>query len=128
MERVGLGGRSEQTKKISNEASIDVPLAHPHVPLIAAGCTQAIRLVSGMAAFGRDEIGNFKFEEITRRINKIYPGFQMNFKTAALIRARFRLLLPSQSSPFQNEVTLLYLKVELTHFSTIRETISYTQV
>jgi hypothetical protein len=62
-----------QTNKFSKEARADVPLgAYPHVPLIAAGCDQAIRLVSGMAAFDRGKIDNFEFEAITRRINKIH--------------------------------------------------------
>ena len=93
--------------------------AHPHVPLVAAGCAQAIRFVSSMAAFDRGEIGNFKFEAITRRINEIYQSSRIDFKTTALVRARFRLLLPCQSSPFQNEVALLFLKIELIYFSTI---------
>lgn len=72
-----------------------------------------------MAAFDRGEIGNFKFEAITRRINEIYQSSRIDFKTTALVRARFRLLLPCQSSPFQNEVALLFLKIELIYFSTI---------
>ena len=100
--------------------------AHPHVPFIAAGCDQAIRLVCGMAAFDRGEIGNFELEAITRRINEIYQSSRTDFKTTALIRARFRLLLPSQSSPLQNEVTLLFLKIELRHFSNIRDNFAHS--
>jgi hypothetical protein len=108
-------GRAANRKKeiqISKEARTDVPLAHPHVPLIAAGCAQAIRFVTRMAAFDRGEIGNFEFEAITRRINEIYRSFRSDFKTTALIRACFRLLLPCQSLSLQNEITLLFLKIE----------------
>jgi hypothetical protein len=116
--------RKKEIQKFSKEARSDVRLgAHPHVPLVAAGCAQAIRLFGRMAAFDRGEIGNFEFEAITRRINEIYQSCRTDFKTTALIRARFRLLLPCQSLPLQNEITLLFLKIELTYFSTIRDNI-----
>ena len=101
---------------------------YPHVSFIAAGCAQAIRLVSGMAAFDRCKIGNFKFEAITRAVLNIHQSSHIDLKTTALIRSatRSRMLLPGQSSPLQKKEPCLFLKIDFNIFFQQLETMLHS--
>ena len=125
MIQLSASGRAIDEKNIHDSVQSGT---YPHVSFIAAGCAQAIRLVSGMAAFDRCKIGNFKFEAINRAVHKIHQSSHRDFKTTALIRSttRSRMLLPGQSSPLQKKVPSLFLKIDFNIFFQQLETMLHS--